>query len=244
MKKHKPQHRSSPIMFETLENRQMLSASPVIKPATTFASSTGLYISDRVTTLGQTLTIKATVASTGGIPKGGTVELLNDNKDTGLVGTVNHLGYYVFSFDAGNSLYVADYTFRIRFLTSGDFVGSISRNLTARVVGPAVATESDGLELATVVAGTGATATAGESATVQYTGFYSSSGEEFDESASHSPGTYTFTIEASPEQVIAGFDQEVEGMQVGQTDVAVIPSALGYGDGMTRIFIVHLVSLS
>jgi FKBP-type peptidyl-prolyl cis-trans isomerase FkpA len=252
MKKHNTHRRSaSPALFESLEGRQFLSASPAVKADTSFGTTTGLYISNRATTLGQTVTIKAVVTSSGGIPKGGTVELLDDNKDTGLIGTVNHLGYYVFTLDASQALYVGSQEFRIRFLTDGNFVGSISRNLSAKVSAPSLTTESDGLELATVATGSGANATAGETVTVTYTGWNAANGQEFDNSAAHSPGTFSFVLEDNPEQVISGFDQEVLGMKVGQTNVAVIPESLGYPSGSssslagdTLVFVVHLVSIT
>ena len=208
-------------------------------------------MTNRVTVLGQTVTIKGVISSSGGIDKGATVELLSNDEDTGLVGTINHLGYYVFTLDASQAAYVGTDLWRIRVLTNGDFVGSKSRQLIGKVEAPKLTTESDGLELAAVTAGKGAVAKAGETATVQYTGFNEANGELFDDSADHSPGTFSFALDASPEAVIPGFDQEVTGMKVGQTDVAVIPEALAYPTGSdsslagdTLVFIVHLVSLS
>jgi hypothetical protein len=233
-------------MFETLESRQLRSASSVVSPATSFATTTALDITNRSTTLGQPITIKATVTSSGGVPKGGTVELLDDNKDTGLVGTLNHLGYYVFTLDAGESPYVGTQEYRIRFLTDGDFVGSISRDLSAKVAAPKYTAESSGIDLATVVAGTGTKkAESGDTVVVQYTGYDAANGVEFDESDAHG-GTFSFVVDSTVagESVITGFDDEVTGMKVGQTDVAVIPSALGYDDGETRIFVLHVVSIS
>jgi len=244
MKKHNQQRRPSPAMFEPLEERQFLSASPAIKPAQTFSTTTALYVSNRAAVLGQTVTIKGVVTSGGGIDKGATVELLDDDKDTGLTGTLNHLGYCVFTLDAGQATYVGTNLWRIRVLTDGNFIGSKSRQLIAKTLAPSLTNESDGLELGTVTAGSGTAATAGETVTVTYTGFDAANGSVFDDSADHSPGTFSFVLDDSPEQVIPGFDQEVTGMKVGETRVAVIPSALGYNDGETRVFVVHLVSIS
>ncbi len=215
-----------------------------ISPAASFSTATALKISNRTSTLGQNIEVKAVVTSSGGSTAGGTVELLDGKKDTGFTGTINHLGYYVFDIGPGNALSTGTHNFRIRYLTHGEFVGSVSRNLTATVKSPSYATQSDGLELATVTAGTGTAIAKGQTAVVEYTGFYASSNSVFDQSANHSPGTFSFTVESSPEQVITGFDQEVLGMKVGETRVAVIPSALGYDDGQVRIFVVHLVSIS
>jgi len=252
MKKQPQPRRSSPAIIEFLENRQFLSAAPAISDAATFSTSTALYVSNRSATLGQTISVKGVVTSSGGIDKGATVELLDNGEDTGLTGVTNHLGYYVFTLDPGQAVYVGTQLWRIRVLTDGNFVGSKSRQLIGKTLPPTLATESDGLQLATVTSGTGAVATAGEMATVQYTGFVASSGSEFDDSDAHSPGTFTFALDADPEAVIPGFDQEVTGMKIGDTRVAVIPEALAYPTsdtgsslaGDTLVFIVHLVSLS
>ena len=237
-------NRRSSFSLETLENRQMLSASPAIHADTAVATTSALYVSKRSALIGQTVTIKGVVTAKSGVDKGATVELLDNGKDTGLTGTLNHLGYVDFTLDAGQAVYVGTHLWRIRVLTHGNFTGSKSRQLTAKTLAPALTTASNGLELATVTAGSGAADKAGETVTVTYTGFNAANGSVFDNSTDHSPGTFSFVLDDSPEQVIAGFDQEVTGMKVGETRVAVIPSALGYNDGETRVFVVHLVSIT
>lgn len=228
----------------------MLSAT--VKPATSFTTTTALTVSSRSIELGQTLTVKAVVTSSGGTPRG-TVELLDGNADTGLTGTLNHKGYIVFTLDAGEAPYVNTHEYRIRYLSAGSFIGSKSRQLTVKVKGPALTTESDGLEVGTVTAGTGtATAKSGDSLTVQYTGFnLTGGGALFDDSAAHSPGTFTFTVDSTTEPVITGFDEEATGMKVGETRVAIIPEALAYPTGSgsslagdTLVFVLHLVSIN
>jgi FKBP-type peptidyl-prolyl cis-trans isomerase FkpA len=251
MKKQKQQRRSCPAIFESLENRQFLSASPAVSDATSFSTATTLTMSNRDATLGQTVVIKGVVSSSGGLDKGAVTELLDNGADTGLTSTVNHLGYTVFTLGPSQAIYVGSQEWRIRVLTDGNFVGSKSRQLTAKVVAPKLTTESDGLDLGSVTAGSGAAAAAGDSVTVTYTGFNAANGEEFDDSAAHSPGTFTFSLDANPEAVIPGFDQEVTGMQDGETRVAVIPEALAYQTGSgsslagdTLVFIVQLVSFT
>lgn len=79
--------------------------------------------------------------------------------------------------------------------------------------------------------GTGATATAGHAATVDYTGWlYDSSkpdykGTQFDTSIGRGP--FTFTVGAG--QVIRGWDQGVPGMRVGGVRRLIIPPDLAYG---------------
>jgi len=98
--------------------------------------------------------------------------------------------------------------------------------------------------------GDGAEATAGATVSVHYVGVAHSSGEEFD--ASYNRGTpLQFRLGAG--QVIAGWDQGVQGMKVGGRRQLVIPPQLGYGDrgaggvikpGETLIFVVDLLGVS
>jgi hypothetical protein len=222
-------YRCPSFLVETLENRQFLTA-----------TTTALTIADRSTTLGQTITVKAVVTSTAGTPHG-TVELLDENKDTGLIGTLNHLGYYVFTLNGSDAAYTGAHEYRIRYLTDGSFVGSISRDLSAKVAAPKYTAETGGLELATAVTGSGAEAKSGETVSVEYTGFDAANGTVFDDSEKDGQD---FSFELGTGSVITGFEDEVDGMKVGETRDAVIPSALGYSDGETRIFVVTLLSIS
>jgi FKBP-type peptidyl-prolyl cis-trans isomerase FkpA len=89
------------------------------------------------------------------------------------------------------------------------------------------------LQLIELVAGNGAEAVAGKSVTVHYSGWLydpalpESKGEPFDSSrASGRP--FTFALGAA--QVIAGWDQGVQGMRVGGQRRLVIPHHLAYGE--------------
>jgi len=106
------------------------------------------------------------------------------------------------------------------------------------------------LVMTDVSEGDGAEATSGSSVSVHYVGVAHSSGEEFD--ASYNRGTpLQFRLGAG--QVIAGWDQGVQGMKVGGRRQLVIPPHLGYGDrgaggvikpGETLIFVVDLLDVS
>jgi hypothetical protein len=119
---------------------------------------------------------------------------------------------------------------------------------------PRYVRQADGLRIATVNAGSGATIQAGQTATMMYTGYLAANGKIFDYSDAHAPGTFSFTVEASPEQVITGFDEGVVGMQVGETRALYIPYKLGYGINGTQdgsiprranlVFLVTLVSIA
>ena len=76
-----------------------------------------------------------------------------------------------------------------------------------------------------LVAGNGATATAGQTVTVHYTGWLTD-GKKFDSSVDRND-PFEFRLGAG--QVIPGWDQGVAGMQVGGKRKLTIPPELGYG---------------
>ena len=82
------------------------------------------------------------------------------------------------------------------------------------------------LLLEDVVAGDGAEATAGVQVTVDYVGVNWSDSFEFDASWDRND-TFTFRLGAG--QVIAGWDQGVQGMKVGGRRRLTIPPHLAYG---------------
>ncbi|MFA9444197.1 FKBP-type peptidyl-prolyl cis-trans isomerase [Egicoccus sp. AB-alg6-2] len=101
-----------------------------------------------------------------------------------------------------------------------------------------------------LVVGDGDEATVGSRVTVQYVGVAWSTGEEFD--ASWDRGQpFSFTLGA--QDVIAGWDQGVEGMRVGGRRQLIIPPDLAYGDrgagngviapGETLVFVVDLLDV-
>ncbi|MDT3440121.1 MULTISPECIES: FKBP-type peptidyl-prolyl cis-trans isomerase [unclassified Pseudofrankia] len=101
-----------------------------------------------------------------------------------------------------------------------------------------------------VVEGDGAPAVAGRNVSVHYVGVAHSSGEEFD--ASYNRGE-PFRFRLGAGQVIAGWDQGVQGMKVGGRRQLVIPPHLGYGTrgagglikpNETLIFVVDLLGVS
>jgi len=96
--------------------------------------------------------------------------------------------------------------------------------------------------------GDGKVASAGDRVQVHYVGVAYSTGEEFDASWNYGE-PLEFRLGAG--QVIAGWDQGVQGMKVGGRRQLVIPPDLAYGDrgagnairpGETLIFVCDLVS--
>jgi peptidylprolyl isomerase len=107
----------------------------------------------------------------------------------------------------------------------------------------------DDLVVTDISVGDGAEATSGSTVTAHYVGVAHSTGEEFD--ASYNRGE-PLSFRLGVGQVIAGWDQGIEGMRVGGRRQLVIPPSLGYGDrgagsaiapGETLIFVVDLVGV-
>ena len=128
----------------------------------------------------------------------------------------------------------------------------VSTDLTEAPVVPATdAAPPCDLEISDVVVGTGAEAVAGSTASVKYVGALYGSGEEFDSSWSRGADE-TLPVPVGAGRVIPGFDQAVDGMQVGGRRLVVIPSDLGYGaagqgpipGGATLVFVIDLVSVA
>lgn len=90
-------------------------------------------------------------------------------------------------------------------------------------------TTPSGLQYEDSVVGTGALAQAGQKVSVHYTGWLyadGQAGKKFDSSKDHG-SPFRFSLGAG--QVIAGWDEGVQGMHVGGTRRLVIPANLGYG---------------
>ena len=106
------------------------------------------------------------------------------------------------------------------------------------------------LEIVDLWEGDGPVATAGDTVSVHYVGVAYSTGEEFD--ASWYRGT-PLQFQLGVGQVIAGWDQGVQGMKVGGRRRLTIPAHLAYGDrgagggtlapGETLIFVCDLVAV-
>jgi len=107
---------------------------------------------------------------------------------------------------------------------------------------------ADGLQYWDIKVGTGATATAGQSVTVHYTGWLTT-GKKFDSSLGGQP----FTVEPlGSAPVIKGWNEGILGMKVGGKRQLRIPPELAYGAkgypgvipaNATLIFDVRLLSV-
>jgi peptidylprolyl isomerase len=84
------------------------------------------------------------------------------------------------------------------------------------------------LTTTTLIKGSGAKVTKGETLVVQYVGVIWRTGKTFDSSWTNG-APFGFTIGASPEQVIPGWDKGLVGQTVGSRVMLTIPPADGYG---------------
>jgi FKBP-type peptidyl-prolyl cis-trans isomerase len=100
-----------------------------------------------------------------------------------------------------------------------------------------------------LIEGEGEEAKAGDKVTVQYVGVLYDNGKEFD--ASWNRGEpFAFTLGNS--EVIAGWDQGIEGMKVGGRRELIIPPQLAYGSeavgpipaNSTLVFVVDLLAVN
>ncbi len=93
-------------------------------------------------------------------------------------------------------------------------------------------TTASGLQYEDTLIGDGETASAGQQVTVHYTGWlYEAAapqgrGRKFDSSKDRGD---PFAFPLGDGMVIRGWDEGVQGMQVGGTRVLIIPPELGYG---------------
>lgn len=86
---------------------------------------------------------------------------------------------------------------------------------------------ASGLYYKDLVTGTGATATAGYTVRVAYSGWLVN-GVRFDTTEGKVPAYFEFLLNAG--RVIKGWDEGVQGMKVGGRRQLVIPPGLGYGE--------------
>ena len=86
-------------------------------------------------------------------------------------------------------------------------------------------TKPDGLVIEELKVGTGPVAKAGQTVTVNYTGWLTN-GQKFDSSVDRNE---PFTFHLGAGEVIKGWDEGVQGMKVGGKRKLTIPPSLGYG---------------
>ncbi len=90
-------------------------------------------------------------------------------------------------------------------------------------------TTPSGLQYDDTVPGSGATAQAGQHVTVHYTGWLYQDGAKGNKFDSSKDRRDPFRFDLGAGQVIKGWDEGVQGMQIGGTRVLIVPPQLGYG---------------
>ncbi len=112
----------------------------------------------------------------------------------------------------------------------------------------ATAATTDQLQTTDITKGTGVAAKSGDCLNMKYYGTLATDGTVFDENYTKDTG---LQFQLGQGQVISGWDQGIEGMQVGGVRRLVIPANLAYGDqaqgsipaNSTLVFLVKLVSI-
>ena len=90
-------------------------------------------------------------------------------------------------------------------------------------------TTPSGLQYEDTTVGSGATAQAGQRVRVHYTGWLYADGQQGRKFDSSKDRGQPFSFHLGGGEVIGGWDEGVQGMQVGGTRVLIIPPNLGYG---------------
>ncbi len=90
-------------------------------------------------------------------------------------------------------------------------------------------TTASGLQFNDTVIGSGAAAQAGQHVSVHYTGWLYNDGVKGAKFDSSKDRNDPFQFSLGGGMVIKGWDEGVQGMQVGGTRLLVIPPQLGYG---------------
>ena len=90
-------------------------------------------------------------------------------------------------------------------------------------------TTASGLQYEDTTLGSGATAAAGQRVSVHYTGWLWQDGQQGRKFDSSKDRGQPFAFRLGGGEVIGGWDEGVQGMQVGGTRVLIIPPQLGYG---------------
>lgn len=93
----------------------------------------------------------------------------------------------------------------------------------------ALTTTASGLQYEDTVVGSGKTAVAGQRVQVHYTGWLWKDGQQGGKFDSSKDRGMPFAFRLGGGEVIGGWDEGVQGMQVGGTRTLIIPPHLGYG---------------
>jgi FKBP-type peptidyl-prolyl cis-trans isomerase len=237
---------------ESLENRTLLtqahpavplarvSHAPLVADMRSDSPATKTTIDVHSGTIGQAITFTVNVrdsaafgAPTGSVNlvvQGTVIQTLTLTPTTSSSSRFDYstASYTIPAAAGGPSYYFGSHTAKALYNSNGEMQSSKTAT-HFRIATPRYTNLGGGLKAATVVPGSGPGITAGQNAFMLYTGYLARDGKIFDDSVDHGGEPFEFTVEASPEQVITGFDEGTVGMAVGETRVLLIPPSLGYG---------------
>lgn len=262
-------------MIETLESRCLLSASasavaksaeikpwpPATDATVARKAATTTLVTASAGTLGQPITFTVTVraAAAAGAPQGTvalavqgtTIETLTlaTTTSTNARFAESSATATVAQPPGGSAYYFGQHGVRATYSPTGNFAKSVGAAIFV-VKQPTYTKLSDGVKYATITAGSGPAIQSGQYASVLYTGFLASNGKIFDDSSNDGGSTFPFQLGAG--DVITGFDEGANGMQVGESRIVYIPPKEGYGSttrgaipaNSTLIFVITLESIS
>ncbi len=213
-------------------------------------------------TIGQPITFSATVRAAGaaGSPTG-TVNILDHRN---MLGTITlspatstdpryaiSTGTFTFTQPPGGSTYFSGkHPISAAFAPTGVFTKS-NGNATFVVSTPIYSALPDGVQVDTIIPGQGTSSVeTGQTVNVLYTGFFAKNGKIFDDSSKDGGTPFNLTLGSGG--AIVGFDEGIDGMQLGESRLILIPPAEGYGSkangpipgNSTLLFEVTLESVS
>jgi Bacterial Ig-like domain (group 3)/FKBP-type peptidyl-prolyl cis-trans isomerase len=226
---------SRPPMFEPLEARELFAV----------ATTTTITPSAKSLEFGKTLDILVNVKPVSGtVQPRGTVRLYLNKQAAVWTGTLNRKGVGHILVDPGLAMYPATYSLTVRYGGKGTFAASTSKKASFTVTQPKlIKFKRDHLGLETLTAGKGAAVVKGDSITVKESA-YDSKGTLTGNTLTQKPPSYTFTVQANPEQVIKGFDEGVLGMKIGEVRIIEVPASLNTNNSEAELFVVELLSIN
>jgi hypothetical protein len=215
----------APSFVETLEARQLLSH-------TVFVTRLKLTATVSNGVIGQSMTIPASAKLTAaGSPlRTATIDFVEDG--TTLIGEAQ-TGRSGYASVVLPNFYIGKHELTAYFVGSERYVKSQSASYTATITAPSThTTTADGIEESTIIAGSGTELEPGDTVPADYNAYLQANGMPFDTTAGKTP----LTFEDGDPGLAQGFNEGVEGMQVGEVREIVIPWELGYGaKGTTNV---------
>ncbi len=185
-----------------------------------------------------TATVKAAKGKT--VPTG-SVEFFVNGQDFKESAVLDKKGHAAILTPSTAASFPGSFTLSFRYNGSSKFAKSTSKTISASIKLPKLTTQSDGLKVATVVAGKGtATVKTGNRCEFEDIGYVSTGGSPAFESAVHTPTFFTVTVGATPTQSILAFDEGAVGMKVGEVRVIIAPPSLALNDGKTYYLVLIL----